>query len=493
MSRRVGRENVQRYFEHTTQISAQPGRIELTVPSGFVKALIEERFREPLLEAAREELVAAYPGQRVGALELSVRVDQAAFAQATSGRAVEATNRADARAQLDAGELSDLAGGGHGGAAAGLVGGRARGKGQTLLRLEDIVVGEANRIAFSAAERMCLDKCPASFSPLFIHGGCGLGKTHMLQGIARRMQERRPSTRVLYTTGEAFTNAYIAAVKGGTLESFRTAYRRIDVLCIDDVHFFSNKQATQGELLHTLDAIGLQGARVIMASDEHPKKVRAFSSQLVSRFMSGMVVKVESPDAKMREDLVRALAARRGMVLEPAAVRLIALQPGHQDSSVRDLAGDLTRVGAMAEVHPELVGDSGVIGVLLVRKALGVEGGGVGGGRGRPVRAEAIVELVCRTLRVEMHELTGRGRHPRVVLARSAATWLCRALTTHSFPEIARAIGRPNHSTVVTAHQRICKHAEAQRPLVLGRGVELPELASMNVGQFLEHLKQQVS
>lgn len=497
LSRRVGREGVERYFAHQTRINATPGRLELTVSSGFVKALIEERFREPLLEAAREELAETFPGQRVGALELSVTVDHSAFA----ARAVEATNKADARATLDAGQASDLVSFTPSPGTRALIGGRGRSKNAPLLRLQDVVVGASNKIAFSAAERICQEKCPQSFSPLFIHGACGLGKTHLLQGIAGRLAQRlavgRDQSRVVYTTAEAFTNEYIAAVKSNTLESFRTAYRRIDALCLDDVHFFSSKQATQGELLHTLDAIGLQGARVVLASDEHPKRVRSFSTALVSRFMSGMVVKIESPDVAMREELIRVLAARRGLMLEPAAVRLLALSAaaGHEPS-VRDLSGDLTRVSAMAEAHPELLSEQGVVGAILVRKALGVGestgGSGLGASR-RPLRPDAIIDHVCKTLRVEMNEITGRGRHPRVVLARSASTWLCRALTTQSFPEIARALGRPNHSTVVTAHQRIIRQAEAGLALDLGRGVDVPELAQMNVKQLLEHLRTQLT
>src|SRR5262249_7964579 len=155
---------------------------------------------------------------------------------------------------------------------------------------------------------------------------CGLGKTHLLQGVARRLQEVRPSAVVRYTTGEAFTNEYIAAVRAGSgkCEQFRRAYRGVGLLCIDDVHFLANKQATQGELLHTFDAIDLSGARVALASDEHPRMVRSFSEALVSRFMSGAVVKLDFPERELRERMILAIAGRRGHTIDPAGVRLLA-------------------------------------------------------------------------------------------------------------------------------------------------------------------------
>jgi chromosomal replication initiator protein len=300
---------------------------------------------------------------------------------------------------------------------------------------------------------------------------------------------------VVYTTAEAFTNEYINALRASRLETFRRSYRAVKLLCIDDVQFFSNKQATQGELLHTFDAIDLEGARIVLASDEHPRAVRKFSSALVSRFMAGMVVRLDAPEPALRQRIVLHLALKRGLRLEPAAASLIASRctPPSQACSVRDLEGTLTRIEALLRLHPELAGsgDCGEVGLVLVRRAIGADAAAPISGPRRPIRAEQILEEVCRTLHVDHGEIVGKGRHKRVVLARSVTAHLCRGLTTLSFPEIARAMGRPNHSTVVTACNRIQHQLAADAELALG-AEHLPELNGLKLRGLIDQVRDDI-
>jgi len=166
---------------------------------------------------------------------------------------------------------------------------------RTFRRLEDFVVGPSNGLAHSAACRIAQPTDAVGCSPTFIHGGCGLGKTHLLQGICRRYAEltERPSA-VRYVTGEQFTNEYITALRNNTIDRFRRKARRLELLAIDDVHFLANKHRTQNEFLHTIDEIGLTGSRIVLASDEHPRHIGRFSQALISRFLSGMVVQSTS-------------------------------------------------------------------------------------------------------------------------------------------------------------------------------------------------------
>jgi chromosomal replication initiator protein len=265
---------------------------------------------------------------------------------------------------------------------------------------------------------------------------------------------------------------------------------------VDDVHFFSSKQKTQSELLHTFNELDLSGSRLALVSDEHPRQVRDLSRALVSRFMSGLVVRLDAPEPELRERILQRAAERRGLRIDPAAVRFVAQRgtSGPSPASIRDLEGDLARIEAHARLEPTLVGDDGVIGLNLVRRAFGSESGtGVSGlVVRRPVRGEEIVAGVCATFRVDTSELMGRGRHPRVVLARSAAAWLARSMTTMSFPEIARVLGRPNHSTVVTACQRIGKQIEADEPMDLGHDRPIPELSGLSIREAVERLRQDI-
>lgn len=497
----VGPERYARYFEHQARVGFEGGRLDVTVPTGFVADLIVRRFGESLRKAAVAEL-----GAEGSTIELKFRIDRGAFAVA-AGHAGFAPAGAIAGG---AGVNGDRAGGMEAPARAGpaLPGdaGPARpfrprgGLSAPRYRLEEFVVGESNKLAFSAAERVADPAGPRAFSPLFIHGPCGMGKTHLLQGIAARWKERDPRATVRSTTAEQFTNEYVTAVRTGRLDAFRKAYRGVDLLCIDDVQFLTNKTSTQGELLHTFDAIDLDGARVILASDEHPRQIARLSAALVSRFMSGMVVKLDPPEPALRERIVTMLAERRGLRLERGAAACITAEySAAAGASVRDIEGALTRIEALIRLLPE--GESsGAIGVPLVRRALSVNGGGYGGGNGaasgfaggprRPIRLETIREEVCRALRVDPSDLLGRGRHKRVVLARTVISHLARALTTMSYPEIARAMGRPNHSTIVTA----CKRIEGQ----ISRG-ESPDpgtggdsgsdLAGMTLAQLCDALK----
>jgi chromosomal replication initiator protein len=260
-------------------------------------------------------------------------------------------------------------------------------------------------------------------------------------------------------TAEQFTNEYIAAVRDGSLEQFRKRLRRVDLLAIDDIHFFANKSATQAEFLHTIDAIDLSGARVALVSDEHPRHIRRFSQSLVSRFLSGMVVRVERPDRGTRSELVRRLARERGLDLTTAAEDLIA---GRCAGSIREIEGSITRLGALVELD----GIRGQIGPGTVERLLGSEGPATSGSV--PIRLGSIVEAVCERLRVSREDLIGSGRHARTVVARGMVAHLARELTTHSFPEIARALGRDTHSAIHTAAKRLKALVEADGRLAVG-------------------------
>lgn len=278
------------------------------------------------------------------------------------------------------------------------------------------------------------------------------------------MLQQSPGARVLYTTAESFTNAYITAVRNNRLDAFRRQLRRLDLLAMDDVEFFANKDKTQQEFLHCFDHIELAGARVVMASDSHPKLIKRFSEALVSRCVQGLVVQVQPPDVETRRALVHRLARRRGLVLDAGLdERLVA----HAGRSVRELEGTLAQLHALASLdHPQ--GPTRRVHRGLVDKL-------IAGQRqlraSRPVRFDDIQATVCAHFNVAALQIAGSSRHRMVVLARAILIHLTRQMTTLSFPEIAAALGKSSHSTVVTAGQRMARQLEANEPLLLpGRG-----------------------
>jgi chromosomal replication initiator protein len=345
-------------------------------------------------------------------------------------------------------------------------------------RLDDFIVGPSNELAFAAAVRFVEDDAvhaAQAGQTLFIHGGCGLGKTHLLQGVCRRLLEQQPDAAVHYTTGEQFTNAFLTAVRTSKIDAFRRRLRRLDLLAVDDVHFIANKAATQQEFLHSFDALELGGAKVVLASDCHPKLIKQFSEALVSRCVRGMVVQVSSPDAATRLKVIQVLAARRGLLLMDGVAETLAQHgraSGGAGGSVREIEGALVKLQALAQLDHQRIPASAVngngtplrVGQAVLRQLLDES---QRGSTPRLIRLDTILKTVCDRLGVTAAQVNGRGRHRQVVHARALTIHLARQLTTMSFPEIAAAMGRPNHSTIITAAQRIQAQIESNTDTVI--------------------------
>ncbi len=452
----IGDERFEGSFANKAVFRVENGALEVAAPNKILSGLLERRFGELLRQVVASEIgdcpvrfVVA--GDLFGPLSFpGVRPEPETGEPAVSKAAVAPRKAAP------------------------------RSTGGERYRIDTFIVGDSNRLAHNAALQLAEgEKDSGAFGPLFIHGPCGVGKTHLLNAVAQRFKENHPGAVVRVTGGEAFMNEYVAGVRAGDVEKFRRAFRRVDLLCIDDVHFLSNKQSTQGELLHTLDELERAGARIVLVSDEHPRQIRQFSAALVSRFMAGMVAGIQAPDAALREKCIRMFAKQRGLTLEPAAVDTLVQRtgqlPGQEPATIRDIEGLITRIDALHRLVPDYAdqakGAGQNVGVLLVERALGHAGGstvidpGAPIRASRPVRIDAVISHTCAALAVDTTDLAGKTRHPRVVMARAIITHLARQLTTLSYPEIARAIGRPNHSTVITAFQRFAKQLEVDGPV----------------------------
>ena len=453
LARKVGAERCERYFSRNIRLSWSDRRLAVEAPNGFLADWLRRRFGEDLTSA-----LLGVTGDDGAEVVYRVNAGLGVDAEASQAATIHEKATLAAAAEIEATARPDVVG----------RIGRTSPERPTpsgpwrqppLRRFEDFVVGPGSRLAFDAASAIA---GPAEDSPiraLFLHGECGLGKTHLLQAIVHKARAAG-RTRVRYTTGEAFTNAFVTAVQTNKIEDFRRAHRNLDLLCIDDVHFLSNKTATQNEFLHTFDAMDLAGARVAIASDEHPRKIQALGDRLVSRFMAGMVVRIENPDRAGRLEIVRRLFERRGLAIEAGAMGAIA---DRFDGSVRELEGAVTRIEAMLRLTPDLCPTGPVVGMIAVERALG---GTLTTRARKPLTVAAIAQRVADAMSVDISDVFGRGRHQRVVLARSMASYLARELTTLSYPEIARDLHRPNHSTVVTACSRFTQQLanEPDRP-----------------------------
>jgi len=307
--------------------------------------------------------------------------------------------------------------------------------------LESFVVGASNQLTYNAA--LYVSEFPgAQYNPLFIHGNCGLGKTHMLQGLCKRFVQLHPTKKWLYLTGEEFTNEFLLALRNNRVDAFRRKLRDLDLLVIDDVHFLSGKKATQEEFLHTFNAIEAMGRQVVLASDEHPKLIGEFGESLINRFVSGMVVRVDAPNFVMRCELLRTMSLRNRINLSEEVIQWVAKRV---TQNVRELEGAVTRISA----HTRLTGRPA--DVLLAQEALG----DLDRALIQPVKPDSVLSSVCVYFGLEMKELMSGRRQRTISLARSVAMYLVRKTSKLSFPEIAMKMGKRNHSTVISACRRI--------------------------------------
>jgi chromosomal replication initiator protein len=353
-----------------------------------------------------------------------------------------------------------------------------------LRRLEDYVVGSCNQLAFAAAQRIA--GATEGARALYLYGECGVGKTHLLQGVSHAAGRGggrglgAGEARARYVTAEQFTNEYIGAVRGGGLDDFRRRMRRLDLLAVDDIQFLSNKTATQREFLHTVEALELANARLAIAADEHPTRL-GFTPALASRLAAAMVARIDRPDRGLRIALLERLAASRGLRLSAAAADAIAARCC---GAVRELEGALNKLAALSLLNGG--GDGEPVGLVLVEQLFRDSGW-----RPRaPVPVEAVIETVCRRLSVARSDLMGCGRDRRVVAARGLVAYLSRDLTTLSFPEIAQALGRKHHSTVHTAATRVSR--QLATPVRVDAGGGRSPLLSDLVDQLRHEILQAV-
>jgi chromosomal replication initiator protein len=307
--------------------------------------------------------------------------------------------------------------------------------------LDTFVVGPSNQLGYSAAQAV-IDSPRDAFRPLFLHGGCGLGKTHLLQGICNGVRAVHPQMRWCYVSGEEFTNEFIYAVKSGRIDAFRQRFRSVDLLVIDDIHFLANKKATQEEFLHTFNAIEGEGRTLVLSSDRHPRNIASLSEPLINRLIAGMVVEIKPPDYSVRREILRRRVAKMSCTVPDDVLDLVAR---HITRNVRELEGALFKLAALASLMKERVTPELVRTVLADYLASNQ-------GPAQPSDVESIVANYFGVTRERLHS---KSRDRTISLARALAMYLVRNHTSLSFPEIGRAMGNKNHSTVVMAVRRV--------------------------------------
>jgi chromosomal replication initiator protein len=330
------------------------------------------------------------------------------------------------------------------------------GAGQSRLNnkysFDNFVIGSSNR--FSHAAAVAVAEAPAkAYNPLFIYGGSGLGKTHLLHAIGHYAQSLFKGIRVRYVSSEEFTNDFINAIANNRAPEFQSRYREIDILLIDDIQFLQGKDSTQEAFFHTFNTLHDHNKQVVVTSDLPPKQLTGFEDRMRSRFEWGLITDVQAPDLETRIAILRKKAASERIDINDAVVEYMASKVS---SNIRELEGALIRVTAFANLNKSAI-DMSLTQTVLKDLVLSEETNVIAPGN--------IISLTAIFYQLSVEDLYGSSRSQNIALARQVAMYLCREMTSLSLPKIGQLFGNRDHTTVMYANKKISDLMKERRSI----------------------------
>ncbi|QDT38942.1 chromosomal replication initiator protein DnaA [Stratiformator vulcanicus] len=427
------------WFGDKVRFELEDDLLIVRVGSPFLVSWMQRHFSGVLRDALRESI--GRPGQLRFSVDGTLRT--ATSQSESSGESSGAQSHSDRSNGADFSPVDSPAV-----AVAGKIGRRpsppASDRSRPPRRFSDFsefVVGECNEVAHRAASQLSADPSGAA-SPLFIHGGVGVGKTHLLEAVYRKVRGTANSLRVVYMTAETFGNYFGASLKKGTTPAFRQRVRTADVLILDDVDFFEGKRVFQEELLHTLQSFEQRGMTVVLAADRHPRLFTKVSDELVSRFLAGTVVRVQNPDVETRRQIIE----RRGLVGgKPLPVTVRDYIANRFRNNVREVEGAMNVLETYASMTTQPISLHSARRILteLERDCL------------RVVQVTDVERAVCDVFNVGTEELRSNRRTRSISRPRMLAMYLARKHTEAAYAEIGQHFGGRNHSTVISAEKKV--------------------------------------
>ena len=409
--------NYETWLRDTHLVEVDDQLFRIAVPNGFAKDWLDTRYR-PLISQTLARVVG-----------YSVQVE---FVVASAGEAqVQAATVATQPVRLEPTRV-----GAPEGPAAGATYLNAR------YTFSNFIVGSANRLAHAASLSVA-ERPGHAYNPLFLYGGVGLGKTHLMHAIGNAVVAKFPRKRVAYATSEKFTNEFITSIQQGKIDDFRARYRRIDLLLIDDIQFIADKERTQEEFFHTFNAIHEDGKQIVLSSDRPPKAILTLEERLRSRFEWGLIADLTAPDLETRIAILRAKAEEQGMPITSDVIEFIARKIV---SNIRELEGALNRIVAYASMGAQ---------PISIELAQAVLSNVLYNPKKRQVTPERIAKAVSDYYGVGMEQLQGQKREKSIVVPRQIAMYLMREETDVSLLRIGAELGGRDHSTVLHACDKI--------------------------------------
>lgn len=404
---RLGKQNFETWIKPIRMQESDGGDLALEVPNKFFRDWLVEHYLTPI-----QEILSALAHQSV---KLSVTVNQRLQSSGDTGKRSEGEKSKPAR-------INNLI---------------------PRYNFENFVVGASNQFAHAAS--LAVANQPAEhYNPLFIYGGVGLGKTHLINAIGHRIVDKRPALKVFYLSSESFMNELIGSLRRDKMDEFKNRFRNIDVLILDDVQFIAGKERTQEEFFHTFNSLYESHKQLVITSDKFPKEIPDLEERLRNRFEWGLIADIQPPDMETRVAILQKKAEVEGVMLPNEVAMFLA---SHIDSNVRELEGALTRLGAFASLTKT------PITIELVKEVLQ----NTLKGAHKEVTIENIQKTICDYFDIKMGDLKAKRRTRNIALPRQVAMYLCRKYTSTSFPAIGFRFGGRDHSTVIHASKTIEK------------------------------------
>jgi len=312
---------------------------------------------------------------------------------------------------------------------------------------DTFIVGKGSELAHAAAQAVA--KRPGeAYNPLFIYGGVGLGKTHLIQAVGHSMLDQNPQIKILYVSSEKFTNEFVAAVKEGRAREFKDRYRNVDLLLIDDIQFIGGKEQTQEEFFHTFNELHQQGKQVVLTSDRPPKAIPALEDRLRSRFEWGMIVDISPPDLETREAILQKKAQEKDFSVDEKLVHIIATTI---QNNVRELEGALNKIIAYHELKNLAPTKESINAILSTLENKSSK---------RSLTPRELIAEVTRYFDISIDDILGKSREKRLSFPRQIIMYLLRSELKMSYPAIGSELGGRDHTTAMHAHTKISTELE---------------------------------
>ncbi len=417
----LSKANFTTWFKNTFIDSYGDGKVVIGVPNAFTKTWLENKYHKEIAKA-----IQSATDDSVSEVRYAVK-----SVQSSAAPSVDAARTVPAVEQQTVHTHDERNG----------FGLNAR------YTFDSFVVGKNNELAHAACQAVA-QRPGEVYNPLFLYGGAGLGKTHLMQAIAHEVLRRWPDRRVVYVTCEKFTNEFIQAISGGEGERFKSFYRSADVLLIDDIQFLAGKEGTQEEFFHTFNALHQQNKQIVISSDRPPKAISALENRLVSRFEWGMIADISQPDFESRVAILKAKVREKSYSLSDDIVNAVA---STVQSNVRELEGALNRIVAYHQLNNTAPSVESVKSILSSMSEQHKREGAI--------TVKQILRTVAGFYDISIDDVLGSSRKKELVVPRQITMFLMREEAKCSYPTIGQELGGRDHTTAMHAYEKIKKAA----------------------------------